>query len=432
VALRLQELICHYLAVCNAHYKVAQRKVASQVASRALSSGSSTTPGTELQHISLAAASLSMRLSSHLDHDLDDLFNGSGHPPGAASGKGLPDGAAVDDAMHAAAAAAAAAVIATASASSSNVCCLSGTAAGAAHAAGSEADRWQLHEQWPEYPISLKSLQPSDAQSKLAMQNSKHIVSAFLQPHRLQQFLSFLPDLLAPQRLAVGLALLDGALQIGQHEVAVGHSCKLESHWSTAGRQRWLLESLARHVAAAFVALLKVLPGHLQHVAVAAAADTVGAAAGKQQLLHVMDIGLALLAVDQARQSSQQQELSEHRTANVQVAKAASRVKAVALAVAQLSTAVAATATFALTKTRPVCQPAVSAGGSSAASAGTVEQGPVIMGSPWRPQSGSSRFSANLLTTVVHLHVALFVDLLRLWWAYHANVALRLPGRLTR
>lgn len=398
------------------------------MATLALSSGSSTASGTELQHISLAAAPLSM-LSSHCDYDLDDFFNGSGHPPGAASGKGLPDGATVNDAMHAAAAAAA--VIATASASSSGACCLSGTSAGAAHAAGSVADRMQLQEQRPDLPTSLKSLQPSDAPSNLAMQNFKHIVSAFMHPHRLKQFLSFLPDLLTPQRLAVGLALLDGALQIGQHQVAVGPSCELESRRSTAGRQRWLLESLARHAAAAFVALLKVLPCHLQHVAVAAAADTVDAAAGKQQLLHVMDIGLALLAVDQARQSTQQQELSEHRTATVEGAKAATHVKAVTLTVAQLSTAVAATVTFALTKTRPVCHPAVSAGGSSAASAGTVEQGPFIIGSP-RPQGGSSGFGGNLLATVVHLHVALFVDLLRLWWAYHANVALRLPGRLTR
>eukprot|EP00775_Hariotina_reticulata_P005066 gene5066-5307_t len=46
-------------------------------------------------------------------------------------------------------------------------------------------------------------------------------------------------NLLAPQRLAVGLALLDGMLQIGQHEVAVGPRCELQGGTPATGTQRF-------------------------------------------------------------------------------------------------------------------------------------------------------------------------------------------------
>jgi hypothetical protein len=121
-----------------------------------------------------------------------------------------------------------------------------------------------------------------------------------MHPARLPQVLSALPELLAPQRVAIALALLDSALKIGEHEVPMGPTCDVSGDGSAAGVTKSGQIS-AGGVNGLLLALLKAAPqGVLDAAAAAAAAAMAVTPNSKQQLLHAVDTVLAKMTVAEA------------------------------------------------------------------------------------------------------------------------------------
>ncbi|KAF6252009.1 hypothetical protein COO60DRAFT_1644433 [Scenedesmus sp. NREL 46B-D3] len=240
----LQQLIRHHLDVCSQPRRQQQRRVARQAAQ--------------------AAA------------------------PGAVDG-----GSAAGDAAAASAAAAAVAAAAAAAASSDCMCSYTSGHNSALHEAKSAA-----------------VAEDNDGSSSCSSSNTRHGVGAatvrnlqveglvsaaraVLHPKRLPQLLGLLPELLAPQRMAIGLALLDSAAGRGSRRPA-------------------LLRRLSL-----LLTLLGAAPRGVVDAAAAAAADVVAAPGSRQQLLHAVDTVLAMLTVTAAataktEQAQQQQQQQQH------------------------------------------------------------------------------------------------------------------------
>jgi competence protein ComGC len=339
----------------------------------------------------------------------------------------------------------------------------------------------------------------------LAVESSVSAARAVLHPQRLPQLLGLLPELLAPQRVAVGLALLDSALRIGEHEVTLGPSCELQGV-KTSGKSAGSSSSISSTASSSkgtadvreqvssscpgqrvrdaasnsskqslllsqlplLLMLPRAVPQPVLDAGAAAAADVVSAQASRQQLLHAVDTVLAMLTLRAAakakQEQAQQQQQGQIAPEDVADGNAFTRASAavtaaftaaqmavsrpdtgvlgtpvVAAAAAGVAAAVAearsVVAAAAATKPKAVSERLHQAAAVASCALGNphscleVEEAAAAaqqqqQGCGGSNSSGSS--NAELLATFVGLHVSLAGDLWGLWWAYHANVALRL------
>jgi hypothetical protein len=479
----LQQLIRYHLEVCRQPRREQQRKVAQQAAQMAASGAFDA-----VVHHSASYASL----SSHL-WELDSVPLGSLFDEDSAAG-------------DAAAASAAAAAVAAAAAASSNSMCSYTTSNSSSSSTGRGPD--SAAEETGSSSGKRHEFGAEDIR-RLAVDGSVAAARAVLHPKRLPQLLGLLPDLLAPQRVAVGLALLDSKLRIGEHEVTLGPSCELQgvktsvktagSSDSSAGSasQRFGRQGLeadnGSHDSAdeanagvtsddgkqpvllpLLLSLPTALPAGVLDAAAAAAADVVAAPSSRQQLLHAVDTVLAMLTVraaakaktEQAQQQQQQQQDAGAAEAGGSLFTRASAAITAAFTAAQMAVshpetgvlgtpvvaAAAAAVAAAVAEARSVMAAAAAARPRAVATAASenLQQAAAVASCALgnarsclaaneaaeavtkqqqqqqqrRGVDGSS--TAELLATLVGLHVSLAGDLWGLWWAYHANVALRL------
>lgn len=217
------------------------------------------------------------------------------------------------------------------------------------------------------------------------------LARAAFKPRVLHAALGLLPELLAPQRIAIAAAVIDNALRIGERSVAVGPSCELDNSSSTGSSSR-----RGRALAMA-TGLLAAVPtavsGRLLDAAVAAGASVLSAPRSRQHILHAADTLLALVAVQQELQQHQQQRAEQHRT--------------------EMAGTAGSRASSPLAGTRVHAAAAVvSCALGDAHSCVEAEQ------------SRSGPGKAVLLATVLGLHVALIRDACALWWAFHTGLVL--------
>jgi hypothetical protein len=471
----LQQLIRHHLDVCRQPRREQQRRVAHQAAQMAASGAFD-----GVVHHNASYASLSSHLWE-LDHlQLASLYDG--------------DSAAGD---AAAASAAAAAVAAAAAASSNSMCSYTTSYTSTQHDAGSAAAAAAVNSS----SSKVGELGAADMRH-LTVEGSVAAARAVLHPQRLPQLLGLLPEVLAPQRVAVGLALLDSALRIGEHEVTMGPSCELQGVKNTeknAGSSSRSMASCSKQDAEVtdqvsgsgpgqqvsdvacdssrqsmllsqmplLLTLPRAVPQLVLDAGAAAAADVVSAPGSRQQLLHAVDTVLAMLTVgaaavaksEQAQQLQQQQIAATDVTSGNALTRASAAVTAaftaaqmavshpdtgvlgtpvVAAAAAGVAAAVAearsVVASAAATRPKAVSDKLHQAAAVASCALGNphscleVEEAAAQQQQQQGYGSSSSSRSSNaeLLATLVGLHVSLAGDLWGLWWAYHANVALRL------
>jgi hypothetical protein len=244
------------------------------------------------------------------------------------------------------------------------------------------------------------------------------VARAAFKPRRLRSFFDLVSELLAPQRVAIAMAVLDSALKIGEHSVAVGPVCDIRgapagssgSSGSSDGSRRG--SNGAAAVVTWVLALLAAVPGvvsqRLIDAAVGAAADVAGGSSSRAAVLHAADTVLALATVQQELQLQQQQQQQKSQAGSPPAA-------AEAVTDPQMQLEAAAAVVHCALGDPHSC---VESEGLSAAAVGSYGS---------NGSSGTPRW--RLLVTIAGLHVSLLKDLARVWWAYHTRLVLNLGGR---
>jgi hypothetical protein len=231
------------------------------------------------------------------------------------------------------------------------------------------------------------------------------LARAAFKPQRMRSFLDLASELLAPQRVAIAMAVLDNVLRIGEHRVAVGPVCEIKAPTSSNGGSNGAAASAATAALALLAAVPTVVSQRLIDAAVGAAADVAAGGNSRQTVLHLADTVLALATVQQEVQlQNQQQQQQQSALAAAPAASAASHKLEVAAAAMHCALGDPHSCVTA----EELVAAAAAAPGRSAGSSVTPK---------WQ-----------LMVTLVGLHVTLLKDLAQLWWAYHTAVALHLRG----
>jgi hypothetical protein len=301
----LQQLVEHNLAICRQAHRKQQRLVASHAAH--MLAGDAYTDSTAMFNSMDASASAKVSASNNSTNGKPVMLQSShmwelDQLPVSAALYGADEVA--TDAV-AAAADAAAAVAMAAAASSSSVCSYSNglrkktPTAAATDGGNSSKISGTAFARMIATPVGLHA-EPATVEVLVAA------ARAVMHPERLPQLLSVLPDLLAPQRVAIALALLDSALKIGEHEVPMGPSCDVSGDGSAAGATtngQIIASSAARsgnRQSMLLLALLNSAPQGVLDAAAAAAAEMAAASNSMQLLLHAVDTVLAKMTVQEA------------------------------------------------------------------------------------------------------------------------------------
>jgi hypothetical protein len=255
---------------------------------------------------------------------------------------------------------------------------------------------------------SIQKDHPEQKYVRLTLNGAAGLARAAFKPQRMRSFFDLASELLAPQRVAIAMAVLDNVLRIGEHRVAVGPVCEINAPASSTGSSGGSNVAAAATAALALLAAVPtVVSQRLIDAAVGAAADVAAGGKSRQTVLHFADTVLALATVQQEVQLQNQQQQQS----------APAAVTAAAAAPASGHKLEQAAAVMHCTLGDPHSCVTAEELAAAAAPGGSVGSSGSSVTPKWQ-----------LMVTLMGLHVTLLKDLGQLWWAYHTGVALHLCG----
>lgn len=240
---------------------------------------------------------------------------------------------------------------------------------------------------------------PEQKYVRMTVTGAAGLARAAFKARHMRSFFHLASELLASQRVAIAMAVLDNVLRIGEHRVAVGPVCEINVPASSNGSN-----GVAATAALALLAAVPtVVSQRLIDTAVGAAADMAAGGKSRQTVLHLADTVLALATIQQEVQLQNHHQQQQSAPAAAAAATAPASGHKLEQAAAVMHCALGDPHSCVTAE-----ELAAAAGGGSSANSVTPK---------WQ-----------LMVTLVGLHVTLLRDLGQLWWAYHTGVALHLRG----